>query len=323
MPTLLVRHAGILTTIQDLGRPGWGAFGVPVSGAMDTLALRAANALVGNRPGSAALELTGPGASLTFALDEPRLLAVAGADLEATITDGAGAWRALPSWQAAVVANGETLRFPRRRTGARALLAVAGAIDVGRRFGATATDVANRIGGADGRPLRAGDRLTLGGPSKRPTRTSAPLPAALATAYLDPWRLRFIPTPTATAAQLDWFTGASFLVTPQGNRIGFRLRSADGAPLPDAGPIAGGLSEPIAPGTLQVPPDGQPILLMADRQTVGGYPVLGHVISADLPKAAQLWPGDSIRFGAITVAEAREHLWAQHAAFAVWQQALA
>jgi antagonist of KipI len=130
--------------------------------------------------------------------------------------------------------------------------------------------------------------------------------------------LRFIAAPAAPSATLAAFVETWFVVTPQSNRIGFRLRSDSGAPIPMAAPAADLLSEPLAPGTLQLPPDGQPILLMADRQTVGGYPILGHVISADRPKAAQLWPGDRIRFASVSLDDARAQLQAQTVAMTAW-----
>jgi len=329
--TLIIRRAGILTTVQDLGRPGWGRFGVPASGAMDALAARTANALVGNDPAAAVLELTGPGAALTVSLpdqrdDPPRLVAVAGADLDATITDGAGHARALPPGRAQLVSDGDTLTFPRRRAGARAILGVAGGLAVPRTFASAATDVANQLGGWQGRPLRAGDALPIGNEPASARRVTADdrLPAMLAAAYADPFVLRFIALPLALPWALPLattkaasFIEATYRVTPRANRVGFRLQREGGPLIADsaAGTL---LSEPIAPGTLQLPPDGQPILLMADRQTVGGYPVLGHVIAADLPKAAQLWPGDRVRFAAVTLAEARAELRRQEEAFAFW-----
>jgi biotin-dependent carboxylase-like uncharacterized protein len=319
--TLLIRRAGILTTVQDLGRAGWGRFGVPASGAMDALAARTANALVGNDLTAAVLELTGPGAALTVSLPDepPRWVAVAGADLDATITDGAGQARPLPMGRAVPVTDGETLTFPRRRAGARAIVSVAGGFAVPRTFASAATDVANQLGGWQGRPLRAGDALPIANASlPAAVRRVTPddwLPAVLIAPYADPFVLRFIALSSA-ATNAASFTEATYRLTPQANRVGFRLQR-EGGPL-SADTAAGTLlSEPIAPGTLQLPPDGQPILLMADRQTVGGYPVLGHVIAADLSKAAQLWPGDRVRFAAVTLAEARAELRRQEESFAM------
>ena len=304
MATLAIVRAGILTTVQDLGRPGWGAFGVPVSGAMDRFAARAANQMVGNPPRAPVVELTGPGAAL--ALDEARLIAVGGGDLGAIISDATGEARPLPPWQSTRLSVGETLRFTARRSGARALLAIAGGLEIGTVFGSAGTDVANGLGGWHGRPLRSGDRLPLA--TARPASQGAAPSAALLTAiYGDPVLLRFLPTPNGSPALTAWLAEAPFIVTPQSNRVGFRLRAGRGGP-PANGAAGERVSEPIAPGTLQLPPDGQPILLMADRQTIGGYPVAGHVITADLSRAAQLWPGDHLRFRAVDPADAQRLL---------------
>ena len=316
MATLLVARAGILTTVQDLGRRGWGAFGVPVSGAMDAIAARIANTLVGNPPDAPLLELTGPGAVL--AVDEARVIAVTGADLGAVINDGGSEEQPLPRWQATTLSPGQMLRFSQRRAGARAILAVAGGLTIEPRFGSAATDVTNTLGGWEGRPLRAGDHLPLGSPPARAPSSPRPLPAdVVAAVYEDPYRLRFLPPPRPTRALTAWLEATPFLVTPQSNRVGFRLR-AEGAATPVDSAPGDLVSEPIAPGTLQLPPDGHPILLMADRQTIGGYPIAGHVIAADLSRAAQLWPGDRLRLVAVSAAEARLPLRQQADALARW-----
>jgi biotin-dependent carboxylase-like uncharacterized protein len=287
--SLLVVKAGPLLTVQDLGRPGWGRFGVSPSGAMDPLAAAAANALADNPAGAPVLEVTGPGAELLF--EKTWRAAVAGADLGADV----GPFRAV------TLLAGRILRFSERRWGARAYLAVTGGFTVPRVFGSASTDLAGGLGGAggDGRPLRAGDRLAFGQPF-----TAAPVPdslGAFALAYHEPGRLRFVPAADAPAAVIAAFAAGDYLVTPRSNRTGYRL---EGPPL--ALPAAAErLSEPIAPGTIQVPPDGLPILLMADRQTVGGYPAVGYLARADVPKAAQLWPGDRVRFVPISVDEAQ------------------
>jgi allophanate hydrolase subunit 2 len=225
---LLIRRAGILTTVQDLGRAGWGRFGVPASGAMDTLAARTANALVGNDLTAPVLELTGPGAALTMSLpdqpDDPhRLVAVAGADLDAVITDVAGRARALPVGRALRISDGETLTFPRRRAGARAILGVAGGLAVPRTFASAATDVTNQLGGWQGRPLRAGDALPIGKEPVSARRVTADdrVLAVLAAAYADPFVLRFIALPSASAKTAS-FSDATYRVTPRANRVGFR-----------------------------------------------------------------------------------------------------
>jgi biotin-dependent carboxylase-like uncharacterized protein len=275
---LEVVRPGLCLTVQDLGRPGLGRFGVSPGGAMDPLALRLANRRVGNADGAAALEITGPGVELRF-LDQT-MFAIAGADLAATL-DG----RAVSEGRALA---GATLAFAQRQRGARAMLAVAGGLEVPRLLGSASADLDAGLGGR----LTRGQRLKTGAPSQ-----PRPVPD-VGFAYDDPFLLRFVPAglPHDLLAR---FAGASFAISTRSNRTGYRL---EGAALPV--PAAEALSQPIAPGTIQLPPDGQPILLMADRQTVGGYLALGQLIAADRPKAAQLWPGDRIRFQPVSLAEA-------------------
>jgi biotin-dependent carboxylase-like uncharacterized protein len=283
---LEVTRPGLLMTVQDLGRPGLGRFGVSPAGAMDPLALRVANRLVGNDDGAPALEVTGPGAELRFLADT--VFALAGADLGAAL-DG----RSCPIGAACPAASGATLHLPRRVRGARAVLAVAGGLQVPAVLGSASADLDAGLGG--GR-LARGQRFSFG-------VAGTPRPAPdLAFAYADPFRLRFVPAsdPAIAPDTVAAFAAAAYKVSDRSNRTGYRLA---GPPLP-VSPTPDRLSAPIAPGTLQLPPDGQPILLMADRQTIGGYPVLGQLVAADRSKAAQLWPGDEICFEPVSLAEA-------------------
>jgi biotin-dependent carboxylase-like uncharacterized protein len=275
---------GLQTTVQDLGRWGHQALGVPVAGPMDTFSHRLANLLVGNPPDAATLEITLIGPELEFGTDT--VMAICGADFDITANGqpvGAGVSRP--------VKPGTRLVFGRRRTGARAYLAVAGGLQTPRVLGSRATHVVSKMGGVDGRALVAGDCLPITTSEPRPVRRASglTLPASGRA------RLRVIPGP-----QADWFepaamttlTTVSFRVSPRSNRMGFRL---EGPPLTrrrQGEPI----SEPLAFGALQVPAAGEPILLMADRQTAGGYPKIASVIAADLPIAGQLAPGDFIEF---------------------------
>jgi antagonist of KipI len=276
-----VVRAGLCLTVQDLGRPGLGRFGVSPGGAMDPLALRVANRLVGNADGAAALELTGPGVELRF-LDDTAF-AVTGADLGAML-DG----HPLIGPRAHATA-GARLVFGQRTRGARAMLAVAGGIDVPRILGSASADLDAGLG----RRLGRGQWLAVGDHA----RVDRPAPQ-VAFAYADPFVLRFVPGDVAREL-VAAFVVSPYTVSDRSNRTGYRLA---GAALPV--PPADGLSQPIAPGTIQLPPDGQPILLMADRQTVGGYLALGQMIAADRPKAAQLWPGDVVRFQAVSLDQA-------------------
>jgi biotin-dependent carboxylase-like uncharacterized protein len=266
---------------------------------MDRLAHRLANRLAGNPEGAATLELTGAGCELVFV--RPIRFALAGADLDAAL-DG----QPLPAVQVAAAAAGARLQFRQRRRGARAYLALQGGLDVPLLLGSAATDLGAGLGGLGGRPLRAGQRLAV-----HPTAPGTlPSPAALAglrTALQpledgDRFRLRLVPeedpaVPPETRQRLE---GLALQVSSRSGRTGYRF---EGEPLPArADPER--LSEPTAPGALQLPPDGMPILLMADRNTIGGYPRLGHLASADLPRAAQLWPGDRIELRTISSDEA-------------------
>ena len=279
---------GLLTTVQDGGRWGCQHLGVPVAGPMDPVSHRVANLLVGNPPDRATLEVTLVGPALEFLADT--VFAVAGARfdlfLDAQPRQTAVAGRA---------GRGSRLRFGRRTAGARAYVAVRGGIEVPPRLGSRSTDLASRLGGLGGRPLRAGDRLDVGAAGR----------AAVSDRRPGPWfqtpaggaAVRFVPEPDLQRFDgdaLEHFTHGRFTVGPDSNRMGYRLRGP-AMGLADAAPV---LSAATPPGTIQVPPSGHPILLMADRQTTGGYAVLGTVITADLGVAGQLAPGDWISFEA-------------------------
>jgi biotin-dependent carboxylase-like uncharacterized protein len=300
--SVVVRRPGLLTTVQDLGRPGLGRFGVSPSGAMDPLALRVANRLVGNPDGAPALEITAIGPELGFECDTT--FALAGAHLSPTLGG-----QPIEVWRSYRAAAGDVLAFGPRRQGARCYLAVAGGFTVTPVLGSTATDLESGLGGIDGKPLHAGQRLIVGAAHAQPERY---VRVALLRSWSDPFALRFLPNPEAPLGTeiLERLCAATFHLSPRSNRMGYRL---DGPAL--AAPTGGDMiSEPIPPGTVQLPAGGQPILLMADRQTVGGYPRLGSVIAADLPKAGQLWLGHAVRFVLVSAEEAHAALAAQCAA---------
>ncbi len=289
-----VADAGLLTTVQDAGRWGCQHLGVPVAGPMDPLSHRTANLLVGNPADRAALEVTLVGPDLEF-LDDT-VFAVAGARFDLRL-DG----KPMRSGVAARAGWGSRLRFGRRTAGARAYVAVRGGVDVPLRLGSRSTDLASRFGGLGGRPLRSGDRLDVGpavaAPVPRPRPDPAfPLPAGGA-------RVRFMPGADPERfedGELERLAEYRFTVGPDSNRMGYRLQGP-AIGLADPAPV---LSSATPPGTIQVPPAGHPILLMADRQTTGGYAVLGTVITADLGVAGQLAPGDWIAFDACGQREA-------------------
>ena len=301
--TLTVVKPGMLTTVQDLGRRGYQSVGVPVSGPMDVYSHRAANAVLGNDPMAAALEITLLGPELVA--DGDVLCAVAGAEIDVSVDGAAVARDAAFEMHA-----GSRLRCGPRHRGARMTLAVGGGFDVPATLGSRATHLASGMGPFGGRALRAGDVLPVGA-APRPSSPSRPsplvVPAGGATLRVLPavHRERF------TAEAWQRLTSERFVVSPQSNRMGYRL---DGPALTHAGAVDI-LSEAMPMGVIQVPASGQPILLMAERATTGGYATIANVITADLPLAGQLAPGDWIRFEPCTRAQALVTLRAQEARF--------
>jgi KipI family sensor histidine kinase inhibitor len=291
-PAITVVRPGLLTTIQDLGRWGHQDRGVPVAGPMDPVSHRLANIVVGNHPEAATIEVTLLGPELR--IEREIVLAVAGADLSATLD------REMVKLNVPVRARpGSVLRFGDRRQGARAYVGVAGGIDVRPVLGSRATHVPSAMGGFDGRPLAAGDRLGLGALAAAPP-VAAPQDAAPSAGGA---RLRVLAGP-----QDDFFGPAAwhvlersrFTVTPRSNRMAYRLAGGTIERTSDLEMI----SDATFMGGIQIPPAGDPILLMADRQTTGGYPQIATVITADLPLAAQMAPGDSVEFTMCTRREA-------------------
>jgi antagonist of KipI len=282
--TLTVLKPGLLTSVQDLGRPHAAASGVTPGGAMDRFAHSAANLLVGNDRSAATLECTIAGPTLTT--DASCVVAVTGADLDARLNG-----EPAPAWTSFSMRPGDELSFAARRSGARAYIAVAGGIQAARWLGSMSTDLMVGRGGVEGRALRRGDVLTTGeAPFSSPGRTLA---AELRPAYGE-HTLHTIAGPQADrlgAASRAALFGATFTVSVSSNRMGFRL---DGPLLEAAGDEL--LSFHVVAGAVQLPAGGRPILLMAGHQTAGGYPVVAVVVSASMPVAAQLAPGDELRF---------------------------
>ncbi len=300
---ITVIQPGLFTTIQDLGRPGHRAAGVPLSGAADPVSLRLANLLVGNAEDAAAIECTLLGPTLRF-------------EREAVVALVGAVFPGFPTGVVTRVAAGTELTFGHVTAGCRGYLAVAGGIDVPAVLGSRSTLVVAGFGGFAGRPLRAGDRLAVGATLRvaagLQSRQRLDLPQS------KPNTLRIIPGELAEAFG-DEAWGRTFRTSSRSDRMGVRL---EGEPLVGAMAFVGMASVAVFPGSVQVPPDGQPIVLLADAQTIGGYPVLGQVIAADLPLAAQLRPGDEVRFEPVTLAEARAALEHQEAAIAAVREAL-
>jgi KipI family sensor histidine kinase inhibitor len=300
--SVTVLRPGLLTTVQDEGRWGQQASGVPVSGPLDLVSHRIANAVVGNSRNAAVLEATLVGPELR--IDHAARLAVAGGDLQASL-DGSP----LRMGEATNCRAGSVLRFAERRTGARAYVAFDGGVDVVPVLGSRATHPGAALGGVEGRALAAGDRLPLG-PARTPNRARQVGIPALATA--GGARLRVLPGPQDDffpVSALDLLERTRFRITPKADRMAYRL---SGASLPrlEAREM---ISDAAFVGGIQVPPSGEPILLMSDRQTTGGYPQIATVITADLPVAGQLAPGDWVEFVRCTRADALAALVAQEA----------
>lgn len=276
-----------MTTVQDLGRWGHQATGVSVAGPMDRFSHRLASLLVGNEANAAGLEITLAGPELEF--ERAAVVAVCGADFDLAV-DGEN----VATHVRLEVPAGACLRFGRRHAGARAYLAVAGGIQTPIVLGSRATHILTAIGGVNGRALVAGDRLPVPahGSAQRPVRSAV---RGVALPQNGRAELRVLPGPHYdwfTSEALDAFSRTAYAVSPRSDRMGYRL---SGAALPRHR-LQEPISAPVACGTVQVPPAGEPILLMADAQTTGGYVRIASVIAADLPLAGQLAPGDGVTF---------------------------
>ncbi len=278
-----VIHPGALTIVQDLGRAGHESSGVSPGGAVDRHALRLANLLVGNDEGAAALELCVSGPVLKFHAET--VVALAGM-----------------TGKSRPVAAGETVDFSKLTGGVRGCLAVAGGLLVAEVLGSAATDLRAGFGGNQGRALQAGDWLQTGEPGRVPSCGGWHVGRADRISTIELRFLSGVQAPWFSAEARQRFQNEIYQVTPSSDRMGARLA---GAKLQLATPREM-VSQPVACGSVQVPPDGQPIVLLAERQTIGGYPQIGHVISVDLPKLARAWPGTWVRFCEVTWEEAQE-----------------
>ena len=311
-----VAKPGALSTLQDLGRFGYQRLGVVVGGAMDAWSHRAANLLVGNRESEATLEITLIGPSLTFA--ETSLIAVCGADLSPRIGE-----RPLPLRRPVLLKAGSQLDFGRRQSGCRAYLAVRGGYHVAPVMDSKSTYLRASFGGFHGRALRKDDEIPTGADD---AESYYPELGRMLREGGDPFcapTWAFGPSFTIAAetsqairvvAGQQWgaltdsakaqVVSADFRITPNSDRMGYRLA---GPKLELREPIEM-ISEGVTFGTIQLPPDGNPIVLMADRQTTGGYPKIANVASVDLPLLAQMMPDQRVRFEMISLDEA-QHLY--------------
>jgi antagonist of KipI len=298
--SILVKKPGLLTTVQDAGRIGYQQFGVPVSGVMDHLSHRIGNLLVGNPENGAVLELSLLGPELVFQTDT--VISVTGGDLGVHVNG-----EPLSLWTSVRVSEGDTLTCKGIKKGCRAYLAVAGGIQVPTVMGSLSTYTRGKIGGCEGRALKAGDVLTTGEPTAEIEQLAGRSLTPAEAEYPREILIRVIPGPqddAFTPEGIETFYSSPYAVTNECDRMGYRLEGAQ------ISHISGGdmISDGIAMGAVQVPGHGMPIVMMADRQTTGGYTKIANVITVDLPKMAQAKPGDQITFHRITVEEAQQLL---------------
>lgn len=301
---------GLFVTVQDLGRKGFAKFGIGKSGVMDGFAFRIANWLVGNGAEEAALEVTWSGFSVRF--HQNTLVSITGADLS---PESGG--MPVPMWRPVWFRRGSELTFKRPVTGCRAYVAAAGGLDVPEVLGSRSTYLRGGIGGMDGKALQTGDVIPIrqsaqsGSSTKGSPKFEEHEVFRTVNWSAAPWRSYIRPNPVIRVTKglqqgdfreedLRHFYEGSYRVKPESDRMGYRL-SGPSLALRSSREY---VSEGVTDGTVQVPADGQPIILMADRQTLGGYPKIAQVVTADLPKVAQLSPGDVIRFREISIEEA-------------------
>jgi antagonist of KipI len=298
MGVIQVQEPGLFTTVQDLGREGFGPLGVSASGAADAISLRLGNRLVGNAEGAAGLEMTLLGG--TFLFPEGAVIALAGSDFGA-MQDG----KPVELWTAFESRPGQALRLGPTRSGARCYLCVWGGIEVKLFLGSASTHILSGLGGHDGRALRKGDVLNIGAASASARERRL---TARALKELQPRKVLRV----TEGPQSDWFPESArrlfyesrYRVAEESNRMGIRLEGAI-VPVPSGGEM---ISEGVSLGAIQVPEGGKPIILSVEQQTTGGYPKIANVISADFHSLGQLRPRDEIRFERVDWETARELL---------------
>lgn len=296
-----VLDPGILTTIQDLGRFGFSQIGVPPSGALDSFSLRVGNLLVGNEEGEAGSEMTIMGMKLK-ALEEV-VIAVTGGDLTPTLNGDP-----LEMWRSHLLIKGDMLTFKGVRRGCRAYLAMGGGIAVPKIMGSKSTFLSGKFGGIEGRPLKKGDILSTTGPPRPLDNIGVRFPGEWIPIFERNVNLRVVPGPQDhyfTELGFRTFQSSFYQATAQCDRMGIRLEGSKVERRSDMEESI--ISESLIPGSIQVPGDGKPLIILNESVT-GGYTKIATIISADLPKVAQLKPGDRVRFEPIAVEEAHQLL---------------
>lgn len=293
-PLLRVLKPGLQTTVQDSGRTGYQQYGISPSGAMDPYSMQMANLLVGNQLGEAVLEAALLGPRLEALTDVS--IAICGGDLEPMVNSSPA-----PMWKSFVLKKREILSFGTVKNGARAYISFAGGIHVPLVLGSKSTFINGRLGGFKGRALELGD-VVYGNPFVRKNRF---VHKSLIPEYAGEMEIRVIMGPHTgkfAQAEKDRFLTSEYMITSQSNRMGYRLEG------PKLEAIGGSdiISDAIPLGGIQIPSNGQPIILLSERQTTGGYARIATVISGDIPLLAQAVPGTQLRFKEISIREAQE-----------------
>ena len=296
MEALEILHGGTFTTIQDLGRRGYQRFGMPTAGAMDITSLRLANRLVQNDEGQACLEITYIGLRLVALRD--LVIAITGGDLTPKM-DGSP----LSMWETVSLRKKSEISFTAVRNGIRSYLAVAGGIQIAEIMGSKSTCIRAGIGGFEGRALKKGDRLRIG--RRHPDLPPRRVKELFIPHYGGKWNTRVILGPQDdyfSEGGIETFLSSEYTITPQSDRMGYRLQG----PVIEHGKGADIISDATCLGSVQVPGHGLPIILLADRQTTGGYPKIATALTVDVHDLGQAKPGDGIRFSSISIIEAHE-----------------
>jgi antagonist of KipI len=297
MPSIIIKSPGLLTTVQDLGRFGYQRYGMPVSGAMDTFSFQLANALVSNKPDDACLETTLTGPEILFSA--AGAIAISGADMS-PCKNG----KSVSLNKTIRVGSGDILSFKDLKYGCRSYIAFAGGIEVPPVMGSCSTYLRAKTGGFEGRALKAGDELSIGEHYEKISIKD--IPKEILPRYRSHQNICIIPGPEIKRFDFEaisHFLISEYMVTGQSDRMGYRL---SGHPVHPQSGNPDIISAGTSTGTIQIPGNGQPIVLMADRQTTGGYNRIANVVSTDIGLLAQLKPGDIINFSEISLEKAQE-----------------
>ena len=298
MKVFNVTKPGLSTTVQDLGRYGYLKYGVPISGAMDAFSLAAANVLVGNKPGDAGLEVTLIGPELL--LLTKMQVAITGAAVCPKING-----QDVPMWQALNLEEEDVVSFSRMESGCRVYMAVRGGVNAPLVLGSRSTYVRGGFGGINGRQLRTGDIVE--GFEAELLDTMHRMPQELVPKFTHHFQVQAVLGPQAdmfTEKGVDTFFSSEYRVTPEADRMGYRLEG----PLIEHKGKADIVSDALLPGSVQVPKNGKPIVIMRDAQTTGGYPKIAVITTPDVSLLGQAKPNDMIEFSEVTLSHAQERL---------------